>query len=486
MIISPPLCCGSRRRRRALASFGLSRNSTWCLSFLLLVVTGFSIAGCAGSGFTGFLAPSVRPYGEIREASVSVDPSRPITLRARDGRVRVSTHEENLLTVFAEAVVYAPDEDGARELFDRITIDVTEEMETILVRVHGELEENAPVEVHIHLAVPRGSSLSVQARNGSIDIEGPLSSTLVSSDSGRVQVSGVQGNLVVAHREGDLDLRRIGGRLLKAYTYRGNAILRSVKVDRVEVTTGSGDLELQQIEAGLVSARTQEGSMRLEEIVGQIDVESTRGDLFVAGLRAPRYTLHAIQGNIAVANARGQATVKSPQGEIHLSRVSGAPMTFESGVGTVLLTGGDGALAGTSKAGGVIVQSFRGSVDLDARSGALSVQGELGQVRARTGSGSVTAVSTRAPDGGVVDWHLATDFGPVRALVPPAEEFEIDLTTKLGRVRVELPGSNVFETRETSFVGTVGQGHGRVIARSGGGLVSVGECPGGDLNPHSQ
>lgn len=453
---------------------------------LVTVVLLTVLGGCASS--PGVPGRSAHPYGETREAQVDVRPGAAVSIRNLDGVIRVSTHKAQRLELLAEVVVFASGRDQANEVLDRIHVRVDTEYDTLVVRTGCEEDFPPPYEVYLHVTVPEGTPLSLQSRMGAVTVQGPVGPTLVSGDTGDVQVAGVHGNLIVALREGAVVASRIQGGVFKAYSWKGNTRLQSSSVERVEVTAGDGSVDLVQVVGEEILAKARGGSIRATECRGNLDLTTDTGEIVLVDLPSGSWRLQTESGEIKVAGCAGDGRIETAKGAVHISRLEGGRVGLKSGTGPILVTRGTGTLEGTSAAGSVDVQGFRGNVEMALATGPLSIQGQLEKVRATTGSGSVTVASSGYPPsthpGDDVDWELRTSFGTVRLFLPRGLDSELDLVTKVGSVNVELPGEDLFERKEGSYAGGLGKRRGRIVVRSGGGAIDVLECPGGDLNPH--
>jgi DUF4097 and DUF4098 domain-containing protein YvlB len=222
----------------------------------------------------------------------------------------------------------------------------------------------------LSVRAPKLRSWSIRSDGGSIDvtIELPAGSRV----DGTAQLAGFD-----CHgRLGDCRIKTGLGpiQLDQAHAVSLKTGIGDISVDhatgQVEVTAGSGDVRLHDLDAGAV-------------------VKNSNGDTWV-GVAGGDLRLNAANGNIAVGLARGGVVAKSANGDVRLGEVVRGSVVLETRLGDLEV----GIREGT--AAWLDVRAAAGKVHnaLDAAE-APERSAETVQVRARTSAGSVVI---RRPD----------------------------------------------------------------------------------------
>jgi DUF4097 and DUF4098 domain-containing protein YvlB len=200
----------------------------------------------------------------------------------------------------------------------------------------------------------------------------------------------------------------------------------------VDVATGSGNLEISRV-SGEVKARSGSGHIRAEGVQG--------------GLQA-----HAGSGAITGRDIAGPVSVMAGSGNITLERRSGAN-------------------AGASpRAGGSTLVPQAGAVNTDVQTGSgnVDVSGVQGQLRARSGSGSI-----RVDGNPTAEWSLNTSSGSIRLRLPPQAAFDFRGHTSSGRISMNHPLTVQGTVGPRGIEGKVGKGGPLVNARTASGSIEV-------------
>jgi hypothetical protein len=179
---------------------------------------------------------------------------------------------------------------------------------------------------------------------------------------GRVDVSNVEGDLLVDVASADIAARGTKG-TLHLDTGSGN-----LRVERVEgsanLDTGSGDVQITGFRNGTLNIDTGSGSVEASEIESSdVEIDTGSGDIVLNGVTTPRLSLETGSGSV-------KATL----------RTAPSSVSVETGSGNVSLR---------------LPESLDATVDLDTGSGDLTVDFPLqlirkseGAIRGRIGAGN--------------------------------------------------------------------------------------------------
>jgi DUF4097 and DUF4098 domain-containing protein YvlB len=281
----------------------------------------------------------------------------------------------------------------------------------------------------------------------------------------------------------------------------------------VEITTGSGSIEVRQGATGRIEVRgrirasdwrwnrgpsAEERVRRLEAQppveqrgnavrIGYISDEDLREGVSISyevtvparaivrsksGSGSQR--IDGVGGDVDVSTGSGSITVSRSGGRVRASTGSGGISAqdvggaFEAstGSGSIDGIGINGSISARTSSGGIeVTQTGGGDVEASSSSGSVRLRGVHGALRASTTSGSLAIEGQLSRD-----WRLSSSSGQVTIDVPPSQGFELDANSSSGRIKVDFP---------ITVSGTIGRHALRGSARGGGPLLHVRTASGG-------
>lgn len=169
----------------------------------------------------------------------------------------------------------------------------------------------------------------------------------------------------------------------------------------------------------------------------------------------------------------GNVTARSGDGSIRIEHVSGR-LELRTGDGSIRATGIGGRITLATGDGSVTLDDAYGDVDVDTGDGSVSVAGKLGVVKLHTGDGSITF---RAEPGTTMkdNWSLTTGDGGVSVYLPSDFGAQLDAHTGDGTIRNELPirSDDGGENSRRTVKGQLGAGGKILRIRTGDGSVRL-------------
>jgi len=349
------------------------------------------------------------------------------------GDVFVEVATDGAARLAATVVASAPSADQAQAVIDRYKIEILPTPTGSSVTVIGEpleLKEGHSTmlivpRVHFRASVPEGVLLQVVTGSGSIEARGALGACDLDSGYGDLRVEGARGRL-------------------RAETSSGSIEVQGVRTDSIELASGYGSIELSDLEAAQVRARTSSGSVRARNVRGEVELSSGYGGL----------ELERIDGRV---NAR------TSSGVVLLSDCSTGPWNLRSGYGDVEVHAVRGELGVKTSSGQVLCQGFEGAARIESGYGPVTVSGVLREIVATTTSGKVRV---EALPGSRADaaWRLRSGYGTVEIELPGDFDCNLDARTGYGSIESGFPVAMEAGRRASnSLFGTIGAG-GRTVA----------------------
>jgi hypothetical protein len=163
---------------------------------------------------------------------------------------------------------------------------------------------------------------------------------------------------------------------------------------------------------------------------------------------------------------------RTGDGSIAIERVVGR-LDLETGDGGVKGRDLGGVLKVHTEDGALDFRDVKGTADLDTGDGGIQVSGVLAAVRAQTNDGAVTV---RAEPGSTATeaWDIRTGDGGVSIDVPETLGADLDARTSDGSVRVDgLSVTGSVEAERQSIRGKLGAGGQMMRIRTGSGTITI-------------
>jgi DUF4097 and DUF4098 domain-containing protein YvlB len=243
----------------------------------------------------------------------------------------------------------------------------------------------------------------------------------------------------------------------------------------LEALTSAGDIEARG-PLGATRLVTQYGDVGAEDVRGSLDASSGSGDVRAARVEGDVIALSSEYGDVRLEEgaAAGNVACTSGSGDVDVERTRGRAIELATSYGDLDARDLEGELRARSGSGSVRICGARGAIDADSSYGGVEIEGILAGLRASAGSGDVRV---RALPGSRVDpaWSLTSSYGSVTLSVPSDFACELDARTSFGSVKSDFSLLTEAGEREndSALRGQVGAGGGRVTLASGSGNVAL-------------
>lgn len=251
-------------------------------------------------------------------------------------------------------------------------------------------------------------------------------------------------------------------------TFEGSIEIHSWDRNEVEVEVEKRGMEQSLLDQMTIEA-DQQGDRITFRVKGPSGIEnrgvtlgvhiSPAARLYVAVPRKSLINAKTEDGSIRAENIDGRIIVRTGDGSIALERVTG-DIEARSGDGSIRLVKAEGRL------------------NVETNDGSLTIDGKPVMLRARSGDGSIRLnvdQDTVMTEG----WDLSTSDGSVTITLPPGFNAEVDAETSDGSVRSSYPGlsdrsdddGEERERRRRELRGRIGDGGPLLKVRTGDGTI---------------
>ncbi len=275
------------------------RNRASVGRLLAIGLVWSSLAGVAAAG------PGTRLEREEKSSVPAAGKKSLVVKNARGRTVVVGRADATTVSIVALKTAVGNDEEAAAGLLDKISIQVTEHDDEVVVETRDEGKWDHDWSLW---SVVKGGRRSAWV---DYTIEVPQSFRVsAATTSGEVRASNLKGGAEVTATSGDVSIRSVGGNSSARLT--------------------SGDLEVIEVDGDLSVSATS-GSVTVDNVKGKLEIEGTSGDFRAARigkdadiqLASGDFVLEGCSGNVSFRAASGDAVMREIDGSVDASSSSG-------------------------------------------------------------------------------------------------------------------------------------------------------------------
>ncbi len=201
-----------------------------------------------------------------------------------------------------------------------------------------------------------------------------------------------------------------------------------------------------------LDVNTSGGSIKVEDLAGNIDLNTSGGSISVGQIKGP-VNAKTSGGSINVSEAVGDVFVHTSGGRINIGKTSGAVDAKTSG-------------------GGINLDGVEGNTTVRTSGGSLNLKKLGGTVQGSTSGGSIYAELTGNIDS---DCYLKTSGGGITVYLPEDASVDIDAQTSGGRVSIDFPVTVQGKLKSNYLNGKINEGGPLVKLRTSGGGIRIKE-----------
>jgi len=286
----------------------------WILSF------AFAFLASAGSAQTV----------ETIEKSFAVQGTPRIVVTNEDGRTELRSHgESRVLVSVVKEVLRARSDEDARRLADRVEVRIGQEGDRIEVQTLYPENDwsfwgHAEVLVHIDILAPAKSDLDVSTEDGRLTVSGFEGDLRLSTEDGDLSVSACSGVARVSAEDGDVNVRDFQGDV-DAGIEDGDLKVEG-KLGRLSADAEDGDVDVRLAEGSVMTAdcrvEAADGGVRIqvpEGFAADLDVDTHDGSI---DLDLPATAAELSEGKLTGSMNGGghRLVIRTEDGSVRLSK----------------------------------------------------------------------------------------------------------------------------------------------------------------------
>lgn len=219
----------------------------------------------------------------------------------------------------------------------------------------------------------------------------------------------------------------------------------------LELSTGGGNITLNNDLDGEIDASTAGGNISVKNIIGKTDISTAGGNITVGNINNEA-DISTAGGNIKVGDINSDADISTAGGDMKIGNINGEAdvstaggnikIGFIKGGADVSSAGGNifveniGGNADISTGGGnVKVGNVTGSAELNTGGGNISLEAATGEVEVNTGAGNISLENIK----GSIEAN--TGAGNILAKLIPDGKNVSELNTGVGNITLYVPAS---------------------------------------------
>jgi len=236
----------------------------------------------------------------------------------RYGDVLVNPADTDQIKVDVTKTVIASNEKEAEELSKVLMYSIVEEGGRYRVISNFNRDENRVrgrrIKTSLTIQVPKRSSLSVNNRNGAIDVSGITGDQQVANAFGKVVLSRITGAVDIKSRNDNVVVEDISG-MAKISNEFGNVEARRVSGNlNIELRNGNVDVDEAKADTRISNAF---GSITAKNIQGSFTADSRMTNVDLAHVEN-NATVDGQFGNVKLEDVKGAVSVENKNGEVEL------------------------------------------------------------------------------------------------------------------------------------------------------------------------
>lgn len=375
-------------------------------------------------------------YTRNFDKTLPLRPGQSVLIENKFGDITVHTHPQSQAIIHAEIHVSASDTGHAKDVADRIDIEVEPASSELSIRTRYPESfmafHNISYFVRYDVTLPEGAPLHIRNSFGAVSTAGVKGSTDIDASHGSVQVSDSAGlgtihtsfgNVTVHDLRGDLRVNDTNGKI-EATGVSGSA----------ELNTTFGAVRFSDIGHQL-AIRASNSNITGDHATGPVTIQNSFGSVNVTDIQGG-LQITSSYGNVSIGQVRGDANVRTSFALVHAEDVAGLLSVHDT----------NGSVRASNVHGANVTTSF-GAVFLDGVAGPVQVEDQNGAVDT-----SLTAQSNCQP---VI---IRTSFSTVRVHVAGQPSYRVTARTSFGKIHSDFPLAVTGSFSSDELTGSIGAG----------------------------
>jgi len=285
------------------------------------------------------------------------------------GALNITPSEGDTIQVVVHKKLYAQNQNDANKYNDGSKPQITVNGDAVLLNANTDGAGDHDVESDMDISVPAGAALDIASKRGDVTVNDRKAEVKISLQKGDISLTGIaapvkidleKGSIRASQIAADVDVTghvdsvnidnvagavRMNGDFyedIQLSKIAGTVIFKTSRSD-MEIASVPGDIEISSDEVrgseltGPSRVVTGSKNIHLEDVAGDLDVQSNNGDVEVttSGKQAGKMTVSTQHGDVALTLASkstpDKVSVTTQHGDVTLTLPSGGGFTISAG-----------------------------------------------------------------------------------------------------------------------------------------------------------
>lgn len=426
-------------------------------------------------------------YSRTVDRTIPLKSGQRVFIEHKFGQINVHTSSGSNVVVHAEIKVSAGSAGEAKELADRIEIEIDPRSADLFIRTHypDRMEKrNTSFSVQYDITMPEYAPLEIRNSFGPVHVSGLKASSTINNSYGeltfhdgrgvqhltnafgRVEAKNNAGDVFIESSYGAVNAGDINGAVEARNRFAAVTVANASK--GVDVVNANGNVEVSDCGGpgsvkntfGTVVVRNQKGRLSISNGNGRVEASEVAGELTVVNTFGA-VVVHDIHGPVKIQSSNSSVSAHDIKGDTSIKSSFGTVEAKDIG-GVLTVDNQNGAVRGSETHGAQVNTSF-GSVVLDDINGAIQVENQ---------NGAVEATSTAT--GACQPIQIRTSFATIRVRLNQ-ENYKVTARTSFGRIKSDLPISVSGITSNDELNGVIGSGSCELKLTNTNGTIEIGK-----------
>ncbi len=189
--------------------------------------------------------------------------------------------------------------------------------------------------IDFEVVVPAGAKLEIEDTSGKIEVAGMRGDVVVRDGSGTFWARDLAGGLDLVKESGDIRVERVAGPT-SIQSHSGQMTLRGLQA--LDIKESDGNIDASQLASA--SIHNKGGNVKVTSVAGELQIDDDSGELVIANVRGAleirdtsgqirtqstgAVTIRDSSGDVTIRNAPAVRVLEKESGAVKISQVSGS------------------------------------------------------------------------------------------------------------------------------------------------------------------
>ena len=232
-----------------------------------LICSLIAVAGCYIQ-IRGYSYPRAR-YERTVQLSRPISPGSLFAAKSNDGWINVTGGETTDCNLTATIIARADSDEKARTIAEKTKVKLEQFGSKLTVKLEKPISMmNQSVDIQVEAMVVKSCDVELSTDDGNITIENINGDIDIKTDDGSVSLARITGDIKIRSNDGSVDVQE----------FNSEVVLQ--RAGWIDIQTDDGSVTMSRV-VGDIKVRSDDGSTRVEEVAGNVNIQSDDGRITV-------------------------------------------------------------------------------------------------------------------------------------------------------------------------------------------------------------